>query len=79
MTNSSINELTTKIDNLSQNLCERLILKLDNKFEFLERNFYAKSFLIAALLRVDKTKYAKTIDGLIKTISSLSFKKSSSK
>ena len=48
MANSSINELTTKIDNLSQNLCERLILKLDNKFEFLERNFYAKSFLIAA-------------------------------
>ena len=70
MANSSINELTTKIDNLSQNLCERLILKLDNKFEFLERNFYAKSFLIAALFRVDKTKYAKTIDGLIKTISS---------
>lgn len=68
MNEDKINTLISKNEILIHRVVKNLINKLDNSYNFDQRQFYAKSFLLASLHFIDSEKYRIYIDGLKKSI-----------
>ena len=61
-------KLFIKLNTLSLSISKKLIKNLNKKKDFDQRNYYAKSFLTASLIKINKFKYEKIIRLLVKRI-----------
>ena len=62
-------KIFSKLNTLSLSISKKLIKNLNKKKDFDQRNYYAKSFLAASLIKINKFKYEKIIRLLVKRIS----------
>jgi len=61
-------KIFNKLNTLSLSISKKLIKNLNKKKDFDQRNYYAKSFLAASLIKINKFKYEKIIRLLVKRI-----------